>query len=143
MAVRIRWEIVRTFSSKIRFLSREPSKLRFDLQTCLNNIFSEAEFRGTYSLSNLLDSFDSEKDKEHMQKIIDESDIVFAKIWRGIGFDDPSKTFGDISTDNFAEERIVVLDEGLNELKKINREFLEMAPPRAEALIRKDLGTNR
>src|SRR5262249_44348540 len=43
MALRIRWEIVRPFSSNVRTLARLNSqKLRFDLQTCFNNIFLEA-----------------------------------------------------------------------------------------------------
>src|SRR4029077_9879752 len=50
MAVRIRWEIIRPFVSNLQMLAVvDPWKLRFDLQTCFNNIFMEAEFRGNYS----------------------------------------------------------------------------------------------
>jgi len=54
MALRIRWEIVRPFvlGSNVRLLARiSAKKLRSDLQTCFNNIFVEAEFRGSFSPS--------------------------------------------------------------------------------------------
>ena len=60
MALRIRWEIVRPFTSRVAALSRlDPRKLRFDLQTCLNNIFSEAEFRGTFSPADIWTAFEN------------------------------------------------------------------------------------
>ena len=47
MAVRIRWEIIRPFASNVRRLAQlDARKLRFDLQTCFNNIFLEADFGG-------------------------------------------------------------------------------------------------
>jgi hypothetical protein len=46
MAVRIRWEVIRPFVPNLEGLAAlNPLKLRFGLQTCLNNIFLEAEFR--------------------------------------------------------------------------------------------------
>jgi TIR domain-containing protein len=140
MAVRIRWEIVRPFSSEVRFLSRDPVKLRLDLQTCLNNIFSEAEFRGTYSLLDLSMSFEDKGDKVAIQNIIDDSIPIFGKIWESIGFCNTSETFGEVSAERFTEESIALLEDGLAELKKINSEFLEMGVARVEALVRRELG---
>ena len=57
MQIRIRWEIVLPFSSNVQTLARLSSqKLRFDLQTCFNNIFHEADLRGNYSPEDLLDA---------------------------------------------------------------------------------------
>jgi hypothetical protein len=143
MAVRIRWEIVRPFSSNIRPLSRDPAKLRSDLQTCLNNIFSEAEFRGTYSSADLVTAFESEEDMTKIEKIIDDSGSIFEKLWRGIGFTNTKQTFGEVSTKPFSPEEINLLGVGLKELKRVNKAFLEIAVVRSEALIRKELASVR
>jgi len=60
MAVRIRWEIIRPFAANVRRLARlNARKLRFDLQTCFNNIFLEAEFRGNFSPEDVVNAFES------------------------------------------------------------------------------------
>jgi hypothetical protein len=141
MAVRIRWEIVRQFASIVRESAQiDPLKLRFDLQTSLNNIFSEAEFRGSYSPGDVLTAFDSKEDQAKMADMIEKSKITFANLWRGIGFSDPMETFGDVSSQPFVAEDVALLDNGLAELSRMNGDFLKMAVVRADALIQKELG---
>jgi hypothetical protein len=141
MAVRIRWEIVRPFAAKVRFLAKiEPQKLRLDLQTCLNNIFSEAEFRGSYSPADVWTAFDSEDDKSRMLEMIAGSRSVFDKLWRGIGLNGDAETFGEVSPQPFTEAELADLDAGLAELAAMNRDFLKMAVARADVLIQQELG---
>ena len=140
MAVRIRWEIVRPFSSNIRRLARLNSrKLRFDLQTCLNNIFLEAEFRGNFSPEDLVDAFEG-KDKEKLLDIIDIWNETYPKIWRAIGFSDVMETFGEVSKEPMSAEDQCLLQSGLQKLEGLNRDFLAMAVARAEVLIQNELG---
>lgn len=107
MAIRIRWEIVRPFASSVRTLARLNSyKLRFYLQTCLNNIFSEAEFRGYYSQEDLLNAFDSDADKDNLMDIFDEfNKQTLPKLWQGIGFLDAAETFGEVSSEQSMTDR--------------------------------------
>ena len=140
MAVRIRWEIVRPFSSNIRRLARLNSrKLRFDLQTCLNNIFLEAEFRGNFSPEDLVDAFEGE-DKEKLLDIIDLWNETYPKIWRAMGFLDVMETFGEVSKEPMSAEDQCLLQSGLQKLEGLNRDFLAMAVARAEVLIQNELG---
>ena len=140
MAARIRWEIVRPFASKVRYLAKiDPRKLRFDLQTCLNNIFSEVEFRGSYSPADVWTAFESEEDKAQMLEMIANSKGVFETIWRSVGFSDVSDTFGEVAPQPFDERDIALLDKGLAELAKMNSNFLKMAVVRADVLIQQEL----
>jgi hypothetical protein len=144
MALRIRWEIVRPFTSKVSTLSRlDPRKLRFDLQTCLNNIFSEAEFRGTYSPADIWTAFENQQDKDKMLKMINESHDTFRKFWQSIGFNNPMETFGEVSDKPFANEDEILLDTGLAELRQMNEDFLNMAALRLQALIRREVGSTK
>jgi hypothetical protein len=142
MAVRIRWEIVRPYSSNVRRLARLNSrKLRFDLQTCFNNIFLEAEFRGNFSPEDLLDAFEG-ADKEKLLDIIDKWNETYPKIWRGIGFSDVMETFGDVSKEPMSAEDQCLLQSELQKLERLNRDFLAMAVARAEVRIQNELRTN-
>jgi hypothetical protein len=141
MALRIRWEIIRPFTSKIGPLSRlNARKLRFDLQTCLNNIFSEAEFRGTYSPADIWTAFESPEDKDKFLNMGSAAVDAFDKLWQGIGFPNPTETFGEVSNQPFAQADEILLETGLSELQQMNRDFLEMAAVRLQALIRRELG---
>ena len=127
MAVRIRWEIVRPFSSNVRKLARLNSrKLRFDLQTCFNNIFLEAEFRGNFSPGDLLDAFEA-ADEEKMLDIIDKWNKTYPKIWQGMGFLDVTETFGEVSKEPMTEHDLSLLQSEIQEVEKLNRDFLTMA----------------
>ena len=141
MAVRIRWEVVRPFISKIRILAKiDPRKLRLDLQTCFNNIFIEGEFRGIYSSADVWDAFESNTDKDKILTMIQDFENTYRKIWKGIGFTDVTETFGEVSNQPFSEQDLALLDAGLRELEEMNRDFLDIAFARASVLIRKELG---
>jgi hypothetical protein len=150
VAVRIRWEVVRPFSSKIRLLaSDDAKKLRFDLQTCFNNIFSEAEFRGSYSLSDVWEAFEDRlvqsgeqacSDRAAFLKINENFKDLYPKIWRSIGFADEKETFGEVSSQPFSEDDLKLLESELEKLRIINSDFLDMAVGRAAVLIREELG---
>lgn len=143
MGTRIRWEIVRPFASRVRDLARiDPRKLRADLQTCLNNIFSEAEFRGSYSPADVWTVFDKDDEKARMLDMISTSKAVFDDLWRGIGFEDVSDTFGDVSTEPFGEKDIALLDKQITALARMNADFLKMAVERADVLIQQELRAN-
>jgi hypothetical protein len=145
MAVRIRWEVIRPFVlvSNVRVLAHNPKKLRFDLQTCFNNIFLEAEFRGHFSEDDVWSAFESEADRSKIDAMIRDWKPLYAKIWQSLGFDDVTETFGEVSDQPFTEEEILSLEAGLDELKKINGDFLDIAVARAEALIGKELGITK
>jgi hypothetical protein len=140
VAIRIRWEVVRPFSSKIRILARDDArKLRIDLQTCFNNIFSEAEFRGSYSLSDVWEAFE-ESDQTAFLKIDNDFRELYPKIWRSMGFLGEQETFGEASSRPFSEDDLTLLEAGLQKLRIINSAFLDMAVGRAAVLIRDELG---
>lgn len=142
MALRIRWEIVRPFASRISPLARlDPRKLRFDLQTCLNNIFSEAEFRGTFSVADVWTAFDDPGDKERILQMISSSGDVFGKLWQSIGFSNPTETFGEVSSKPFNQADELLLEKGLTELRQMNSDFLEMATVRLQNLVRREIGS--
>jgi hypothetical protein len=141
MALRIRWEIVRPFTSRVAALSRlDPRKLRFDLQTCLNNIFSEAEFRGTFSPADIWTAFENPRDKDSILKMIGDSRDTFRKLWQSIGFNDPMETFGEVSSQPFSKADEILLETGLGELQQMNSDFLQMAAVRLQALIEREVG---
>jgi TIR domain len=141
MAVRIRWEIIRPFISKVKILaSIDPRKLRLDLQTCFNNIFIEGEFRGIYSPADMWDAFESNSDKSKILDMIETFDRTYRSIWRGLGFMDVTETFGEVSNQRFSDQDLSLLDTGLRELGEMNRDFLDIAVARAGVLIRKELG---
>jgi TIR domain len=142
MAVRIRWEIIRPFASDIRTQARlDPRKLRSDLQTCFNNIFLEAGFRGNFSKKDLADAFDA-PDKKRLLNIMDEWEEACPTFWRGIGFTDMKETFGKVSAERMTEEDISLLESALQEIETLNRDFLAMAVARGELLIQNELRTN-
>jgi hypothetical protein len=145
MAVRIRWEVIRPFvlMSNIRVQANNPKKLRFDLQTCFNNIFIEAEFRGYFSEDDVWSAFESDADRSKIGAMIKDWTPLYAKIWQSLGFNDVTETFGEVSHQPFTEDDIVSLEAGLHELAKMNRDFLDMAVARAEALIGKELGITK
>ncbi len=142
MAVRIRWEIVRPVSSDVRTLARLDSrKLRFDLQTCFNNIFLEAEFRGNFSTADLLNAFQG-ADKEKLLYIIDKWNETYPRIWQSIGFLDVTETFGEVSKETMTDHDLSLLQSELQELERLNRDFLTMSVARAELLIQNELRTD-
>ena len=52
---------------------------------------------------------------------------------------DATETFGDVSDQPMTEDEFTLRETGLRELKDLNRQFLEIAPPRADALIKREL----
>ncbi len=142
MAVRIRWEIVRPFASDVRTQARlDPRKLRTDLQTCFNNIFLEAGFRGNFSKKDLADAFDA-PEKEGLLNIMEKWEENCPKFWRGIGFTDVKETFGQVSAERMTDEDISLLESALQEIESLNRDFLAMAVARGQLLIQNELKTN-
>jgi hypothetical protein len=142
MAVRIRWEIVRPFASDVRMLAGiDPHKLREDLQTCFNNVFLEAGYRGNFSKKDLLDAFEG-RDKEKLLDIMEKGDETYPKIWSGIGFKDMKETFGEVSKGPMTPEDLSLLESALQEIERLNREFLAMAAARWELLIQNELRAN-
>ncbi len=140
MAVRIRWEIVRPFASNVGTLARlNARKLRFDLQTCFNNVFLEAEFRGYYSPEDVLNAFESVADKAKFMEIIGEFGHAYPKIWEGIGFLDVTETFGEVSEQPMSDRDISLLDSGLQVLERVNKDFLGLAVARARVLVQREL----
>jgi hypothetical protein len=114
-------------------------KLRFDLQTCFNNIFIEAEFRGYFSPEDLLNAFESAEDQENVDAIMEQFNRIYPDIWKGIGFPNATETFGEVSDQPMTEDELALLEAGLHELKELNHQFLEIAPPRADFLIKREL----
>jgi hypothetical protein len=145
MAVRIRWEIIRpfVFDGNIERLARDPRRLRFDLQTCLNNIFIEAEFRGNYSENDVWSAFESSADRSKIDAIINDWKPLYSKIWRSLGFNDVAETFGEISDQPFTDQDIASLGAGLHELAQMNSDFLDMAVARADVLVGRELGITK
>jgi hypothetical protein len=72
-------------------------KLRFDLQTCFNNIFIEAEFRGNFSPSDVWSAFEADVDKKKFEEMIGEWDGLYQKIWKSLGFSNVRETYGEVS----------------------------------------------
>jgi hypothetical protein len=143
MALRIRWEIVRPFVllSNVRILARMNAwKLRVDLQTCLNNIFIEAEFRGNFSPSDVWSAFECSADKEKIEAMIEEWGQLYAEIWQSIGFMDVKETFGEVSVQPFSAQDINLLDAGMRKLEEMNRDFLDRAVVRLKVLVHGELG---
>jgi hypothetical protein len=137
MAVRIRWEIVRPFliTSDVRTQARLDSrKLRSDLQTCFNNVFLEAGFRKNFSKADLVDAFEA-PDRERLLNIMEKWDETYPKIWSGIGFADMKETFGEVSAERMNEEDMILLESALQEIGRLNRDFLAMAAARGQLLI--------
>ena len=142
MALRIRWEIVRPFvlDSNVRILAVvNARKLRSDLQTCFNNIFMEAEFRGNFSPIDVWGAFESTVDRDKIEAMIREWEELYPKIWRSLGFPDVSETFNEVSAHPFSDEDIALLDAGMRQLEEMNRGFLDMAVARAKALVQGEL----
>jgi hypothetical protein len=140
LAVRIRWEIVRPFASNVRAQARvDARKLRFDLQTCFNNVFLEAEFRGYFSEKDILNAFERDEDKKKVLRIMEKWKTTYPKIWRGIGFLDVTETFGEVSEQPMTPQDRSSLESGLRELESLNRDFLSLAVARAEVLIQREL----
>jgi len=140
MAVRIRWEIIRPFASNVRRLAQlDAKKLRFDLQTCFNNIFLEAEFRGYFSPEDVMNAFESDE-QDRIITMTDRFYKICPDIWKGIGFSNATETFGEVSDQPVTEDDLALLETGLSELRELNEEFLSIAATRAEALIKHELG---
>jgi TIR domain len=145
MAVRIRWEIIRPFvhDSNIERLARDPRRLRLDLQTCLNNIFIEAEFRGIFSENDVWSAFESSADKSKIDAMIKNWKPLYSKIWQSLGFKNLIETFGEVSDQSFTDQDIASLGAGLQELEKMNSDFLDMAVARTEVLVGRELGIKK
>jgi hypothetical protein len=141
MALRIRWEIVRPFvmESNVRIRAHNAQKLRFDLQTCFNNIFIEAEFRGNVQPADVWSAFETDADVSKIGKMLKDWEKLYPKIWKGIGFDDVRETYREVSAESFSDEHITLLADGMRELKEMNRDFLDMAVARAKDLIGREL----
>src|SRR5271169_1042221 len=145
MAVRIRWEIIRPFvlEGNIDRLARDPRRLRFDLQTCLNNIFIEAEFRGNFSETDVWSAFESSADRSKIDAMIDDWKPLYSKIWQSLGVNDVTETLGEVSDQPFTDQDIASLGAGLHELAQMNSDFLNMAVARAEVLVGRELGITK
>jgi TIR domain len=142
MATRIRWEIVRPFAPNVRCLARADARqLRVDLQTCLNNVFLEAGFRGNFSTTDLLNAFD-DSDKDKLLDIVEKWNDTYPKIWRGIGFTDTRETFGEAPDGPMTPQDVLLLRAALQELEILNRDFLSMAVARGQLLIQRELRAN-
>jgi hypothetical protein len=145
LAVRIRWEIVRPFVlvSNIKLLARlNARKLRFDLQTCFNNIFIEAEFRGNFSPVDVWSAFENNGDRDKVQAMMEEWPAVYRNIWRSIGFLAVDETFSDVSAQPFTADDIASLSVAMEKLGEMNRDFLEIAMERAKVLVDGELSVN-
>jgi hypothetical protein len=125
--------------SNVRILAHNARKLRFDLQTCFNNIFIEAEFRGNFQPGDVWSAFEANADKDKIEKMIREWEGVYQKIWKGIGFGDVRESYSDVSAGPFSNEDITLLADGMRELEEMNRDFLDMAVARAKILISREL----
>ena len=142
MATRIRWEIVRPFAPNVRCLARADARqLRVDLQTCLNNVFLEAGFRGNFSTTDLLNAFD-DSDKDKLLDIVEKWNDTYPKIWRGIGFTDTRETFGEAPDGPMTPQDVLLLRAALQELEILHRDFLSMAVARGQLLIQRELRAN-
>jgi hypothetical protein len=139
---------VRPFAKNVRELAkRDARKLRFDLQTCLNNVFFEAEFRGHFSLDDVLRSFQDEEDKTEDEKtryikIRDKFEQARPKIWRAIGFFDVKETSGEVSNQPMSDTDLSLLESALKDFEEVNRDFLDLAIARAQVLIQRELKAN-
>ena len=140
IAVRIRWEIIKPFVNGLDRLAKlDSAKLRFDLQRCFNNIFLEAEFRGTYSNTDVLNAFETDADKDKILKMVEDFGRIYPDIWRSLGFPDVSATFDKVSREAFADDDLALLRQRLCTLRQLNSDFLEIAMPRAHSLILNEL----
>jgi TIR domain len=140
LAIRIRWEIIKPFFGKTAALAKfDAEKLRFDLQTCLNNVFQEAEFRGLYSERDIYESFEKPEDKQWIEKIAEDFKPVYRSIWKSIGFPDTDHTFGKISAAPFSPSDMRALQAGLKELREMNQEFLRKGLSRVQQLVDAEL----
>jgi len=141
IAVRIRWEIIKPFVGDLDGLAKlDARKLRFDLQTCFNNIFLEAEFRGSYSSGDVLSAFETREQKTKMLAIVEQFDRIYPDIWRSLGFPNASATFGEVSDEPFADGDLALLRESVCALRQLNSDFLAIAMPRAQSLIFDEIG---
>jgi hypothetical protein len=112
-----------------------------DLQTCLNNVFLEAGFRGNFSTTDLLNAFD-DSDKDKLLDIVEKWNDTYPKIWRGIGFTDTRETFGEAPDGPMTPQDVLLLRAALQELEILNRDFLSMAVARGQLLIQRELRAN-
>jgi hypothetical protein len=136
MAVRIGSEIVQPFLPNLQILAQvDPRRIRFDLQTCFNNILLDAEFRGNNSPADVWMAFESDKDKSKISAMIDTFQDTYPKIWKSLGFD-AMQTFGEVSDQPFSSEDLALLEAELRKLAKVNRDFLDIAVVRAGILTR-------
>jgi hypothetical protein len=135
MATRVRWEIVKRFTpdNVSALAKRDPFKLRKDLQTNLNNVFVEFEFRGSFSPENLLEAFKSE-DKTELNEMGEKWPEIYRKIWQSIGLN-AIETFEEVSKETMKEEDVALLKSKLEELAEMNSNFLRMAVARLKVLI--------
>ena len=60
---------------------------------------------------------------------------TYPKFWRGIGFTDMKETFGEVSAERMTDEDISLLESALQEIERLNRDFLAMAVARGQLLI--------
>jgi hypothetical protein len=99
----------------------------------------EAEFRGYFSERDVLNAFESDADKRKILDIMTKWKKTYPKIWQGIGFSDVTETFGEVSDQPMTRQDLSLLEAGLRELEKLNRDFLSMAVARAEVLVQREL----
>lgn len=143
MAIRIRWEVIKPFLGQVAPLAAfDARKLRFDLQTCLNNIFTEAEYRGVYSAQDIYKSFDQIADQTAIVGMATTFPPLYARLWRAIGFADPGCTFGEVSAAPLSPEDIAALEGALRDLEAMNRQFLEIAARRTRDLVEEETSGN-
>ena len=108
------------------------------MQTCFNNIFIEADYRGNFSETDLWRAFESDVDRQKLEAMITEWDDVYDSIWHALGID--KETFSEVSAQPFKEEDICSLQAGMRRLEEMNRDFLEIAVARAKVLVQGELG---
>ena len=75
-----------------------------------------------------------------MLDIIDKWNKTYPKIWQGMGFLDVTETFGEVSKEPMTEHDLSLLQSEIQEVEKLNCDFLTMAFARAELLVQNELG---
>ena len=105
--------------------------------------FSRRDFAEVSQKGDLLDAFEGQ-DREKLADIMKKWDENYPKIWSGIGFKDMKEetTFEEVSGEPMSPEDLTLLECVLQEVERLNRDFLAMAVARGELLIRSELRNN-
>jgi tetratricopeptide (TPR) repeat protein len=138
LAVRMRYEIINPFARNIKELSQDSYTLRKDIQTCLNNIFIEAEFRQTYKPEDLIDSFEG-SERIEIRSMIDDSRSAIRRLWSSLGFESSPVSFDEVSDILMTPAEIKDCSESLSVLDGLNARFLRKVWLQAGILIERDL----